>query len=70
MGVDRAGQLGGGRFQGARQAHLGNQIRGPTADDMAAQDFAVLLIHHQLDQPLIVAGGQSFAGGQKREFAD
>ena len=67
--VDGVGDVLERGFQGQRQHGLRNQVAGAGADDVYAQDFAVLAVSDDLDQA--VGGAESLGPTQRgeREFA-
>src|SRR5437867_5317183 len=70
MRVHRPAQLRRGCLQRPGQASLGDEIRGTIADDMAAKELAILLVHHELDESLFVAGGNRLSYGTEGKLAE
>ena len=63
VGMHVAGDLIRGQFHQVRQGQLGQQLGHFGADHVRTQDFAVFLVHHQLDEDGILAQTPRLAMG-------
>ena len=70
VGVDVAGQLVGGEVPLLRQRQLGQQLGDVGADQVSAEQLAVLLVGDQLDEAGRVAEAVRLAVGGERELRD
>ena len=61
MRVHRRGQALHRGFRGLGGARFGDHFRRLVADDVRAEQFAVLLVEDELDQALVLTGRDRFA---------